>query len=112
MRSDEVNVPTTPSRLTVAASVELPVPVLRAADVPEKQRTREHVGAMKRCQAWGPTGRRRASIMIMCGACGGWERKEEERKAESRSDGQAVVVGQSSVHSLEFKLGLIQRNAE
>lgn len=78
-----MNVPTTPSRLTVAASVELPVPVLRAADVPEKQRTREHVGAMKRCQAWGPTGSRRASIMIMCGACGAWERKGEERK-ESR----------------------------
>lgn len=107
-----MNVPTTPSRLTVAASVELPVPVLRAADVPEKQRTREHVGAMKRCQAWGATGRRRASIMIMCGACGAWERKGEERKGVSRSDGQAVVVGQSSVHSLEFKLGLIQRNAE
>lgn len=107
-----MNVPTTPSRLTVAASVELPVPVLRAADVPEKQRTREHVGAMKRCQAWGPTGRRRVSIMIMCGACGAWERKGEERTGESRSDGQAVVVGQSSVHSLEFKLGLIQRNAE
>lgn len=55
--------------------------------------------------------------MIMCGACGAWERKGEERKGEerngeSRSDGQAVVVGQSSVHSLEFKLGLIQRNAE
>lgn len=50
--------------------------------------------------------------MIMCGACGAWERKGEERKRESRSDGLAVVVGQSSVHSLEFKLGLIQRNAE
>lgn len=35
--------------------------------------------------------------MIMCGACGAWERKGEERKGESRSDGQAVVVGQSSV---------------
>lgn len=50
--------------------------------------------------------------MIMCGACGAWERKREGRNGESRSDGQAVVVGQSSVHSLEFKLGLIQRNAE
>lgn len=104
-----MNVPTTPSRLTVAASVELPVPVLRAADVPEKQRTREHVGAMERCQAWGATGRRRASIMIMCCACGAWERKGEERKGESRSDGQAVVVGQSSVHSLE-SLGIARLN--